>query len=439
MDPLSEPEAAMKSQDNDRGDKIMKRRHVKGRLLVALVIASALLGTQRAQATVEGVPGPVFYLTARDGFISTPDGDYIYVWGFASGAGPMQYPGPTLIVDQDADVTVNLTNLLSVPVSILFPGQTGVTTSGGAPGLLTQEAPPGGTVSYHFKATHPGTYQYHSGTRPELQLEMGLFGALIIRPPVANQAYEHPDSTYDREYLFVFSEMDPRIHRLVRFRCLHLVDNSIYFPNYFFINGRSSPDTMLPSFSPLLPHQPYNCLPRMHPGEKMLLRLVNADGELHPFHTHGNHMLAIARDGRLLTSPEGVGADLAESQFTITVPSGGTADAIFEWTGENLGWDIYGHLPGDDMEPNEYEPDHGKPFPVVLPDQKDLTFGPFYSGSPFLGGSGFLPPGEGAFNMNAGYFYMWHSHKEKEMLTYDVFPGGNMTMLIVEPPGAPIP
>ena len=37
-------------------------------------------------------------------------------------------------------------------------------------------------VSYTFTAGEPGTYQYHSGTRPDLQVEMGMYGALIVRP-----------------------------------------------------------------------------------------------------------------------------------------------------------------------------------------------------------------------------------------------------------------
>ena len=80
-----------------------------------------------------------------------------------------------------------------------------------------------------------------------------------------------------------------------------------------------------------------------------------------------------------------------------------------------------------------------RPFPVVLPEALALTNGPFYSGSPFLGQVGLMPPGDGGLNPNAGYTYMWHSHNEKEITNYDIFPGGMMTMLVVEPPGTPIP
>jgi hypothetical protein len=33
---------------------------------------------------------------------------------------------------------------------------------------------------------------------------------------------------------------------------------------------------------------------------------------------------------------------------------------------------------------------------------------------------------------------MWHSHVERELTNGNIFPGGLMTMLIVEPPTAPI-
>ncbi|MEZ5476944.1 MAG: multicopper oxidase domain-containing protein [Thiolinea sp.] len=73
-------------------------------------------------------------------------------------------------------------------------------------------------VSYTFTATHAGTYHYHSGTNPGLQVEMGLTGAMIVRPATAGQAYEHAaDSAYDYEELFFLTEMDPLIHNEVEF------------------------------------------------------------------------------------------------------------------------------------------------------------------------------------------------------------------------------
>ena len=169
---------------------------------------------------------------------------------------------------------------------------------------------------------------------------------------------------------------------------------------------------------------------------------------MHPFHHHGNHARVLAVDGFPLetTGPSATPFDLSHEVFTIQSTPGQTVDAIFRWTGKDIGWDVYGTGPdhphtcgpavdaeGLDLTTREFCGDHGKPLPVALPEQLSLTFGGFYSGSPFLGTLGLLPPGQGGFNPNAGYTYMWHSHTEKEITNYDIFPGGMMTMLIVEP------
>lgn len=406
------------------------------KLLILATLLATSVGLPQAHAIVHGITGTTFDLSAKAGVISVADGGSIYMWGYAEDPNEMQYPGPTLIVDEGVAITINLTNTLPIPVSMVFPGQTGVVATGGSPGLLTSEADPNvGTVSYSFTATEPGTYMYHSGTSPELQVEMGLVGALIVRPTgFPSRAYGHADTAYDRETLVLLTEVDPTIHELVALGDIDQVDNTTHAPVYWFINGRAAPDTMISAFIPLLPHQPYNCLPRMHPGESMLVRLVSAGRDTHPFHMHGNNVDVIARDGRLLQSVPGAGADLSVSDFTVSVIPGGTADAIFTWTGQKLGWDMYGHDPSDPLEPDEYAPDHGKPFPVTLPGLQELDFGGLWSGSAFLGLDGPLPLGEGGNNPGLGFTFMWHSHAEKEIINNDVFPGGMMTMLIVEAP-----
>jgi hypothetical protein len=338
-----------------------------------------------------------------------------------------------------------------------------VTATGGTPGLLTAEAAAGGgTVSYTFTATHPGTYQYHSGTNTELQVEMGLVGAIIVRPTGFDQAtnrtaYGTADSAYDHEYLFLLSEMDPFIHDLVDFGFMDLVDNTEAFPVFWFVNGRNGVDTLSNNFVPWRPNQPYGALARTRPGEKVLLRIVGGGRDQHAFHPHGNHSRIIARDGRLLSSNGGTSANLAVDQFTISPTPGGTVDALFNWTSKGLGWDIYGTGPGFQHQcagqnlnqgptPGVIDPAtgedctyHGDPIPVTLPGLQDLTFGGWYSGSPFLGHFGQLPPGEGGLNLNGGLFFMWHSHNEKELTNFDIFPGGMLTFVVIEPPGTPIP
>lgn len=421
-------------------------------------LATLLLAVAgEAHAVVDGVTGTQFDLTAEQDIISTADGNSHYAWGYAlgaAGAGRMQYPGPTLIVAQGATVTIRLWNELPVPVSILFPGQPGLTAVGGTQGTLAREVPPGslgassGPVTYTFVASQPGTYLYQSGTNPALQVDMGLVGAIVVRPGVAGRAYAQPGTEFDREHLILLSEMDPAIHAQVYDQVASgmpvSVDTTTFRPTLWFINGRNAVDTMQDSGVPWLPTQPYGCLPRMHPGEKLLMRVVNAGRDLHPFHHHANHALAIARDGRVLSSDPTDPTrppDLATLDFTVDSVPGQTMDLIFEWTGKGLGWDVYGHAPGDAPAPNESLEDHGKQLSdkVVIPGPLDLTFGPYYSGSPFLGSFGILPPGSPQLNPAAGHFHMWHSHNEKEVTTDDIFPGGMMTMLVIEAPWVPIP
>ena len=438
----------------------MKKKITYSGLGALLVVPLLFLwaASAGANAVIPGISGPTFNLVAGSANIPTPDGDSVRIWAYGDGTNPVQYPGPTLIVTQGQTVRVNLTNNLTRRVSIVFPGQQRVTASGDVKGLLTWEANPnGGHASYSFVASQAGTYMYHSGTRPELEIEMGLVGAIIVRPASFNQnsnrtAYGHPDTAYDHEYLFMLSEMDPFIHDLVDVGLINDIDNTTWNPRFWFLNGRNAMDTLSDHNVPWLPNQPYGALARTHPGEKVLIRLIGAGRDMHAFHPHGNHSVLIARDGRMLSSGPGAGPDLGLRDFTFTPTPGETMDMIFQWTGFKLGWDIYGDPTqdgfahtcsdgnGDDFDDvtHEYCPDHGKPLPVVLPALQDVTFGGQYSGSPFLGHFGELPPGEGGLNLNGGLFFMWHSHNEKELINFDIFPGGMMSFVIIEPLGVPI-
>ena len=443
--------------------------------VLAFAIASASV---TARADVPGLSGP-FVLTAKADRISTPEGGSFLFWGFAGDGGRPQYPGPTLIVNQGETVTITVNNALPAEagqrVSLAFPGQTGVTATCSAgstcvQGPIALEAATG-SVTYTFTASRAGTFLYNSASRPDLQIEMGLFGALIVRPATAGRAYQTPESTFDQEYLFLLSEIDSTIHDVVELQGVAALDASGKLANpasnYWFINGRNAPDTMAEAGTPRLPTQPYNSLPRTHPGDRVLMRVIGGGRDLHPFHHHGNHARIIAVDGHLKQSsapPTPDTLDLSHEVFTIQSLPGQTVDAIFSWTGKDLGWDVYGdnaieYAPGvfkaaqlappyahtctpggDGFDPqsHEYCADHMKPIPVSLPEQFSLAFGGFWAGA-YLGTMALLPPGEGGLNPNAGYTYMWHSHTEKEITSNDVFPGGMMTMLIVEPKHVPIP
>ncbi|MDH3327612.1 MAG: multicopper oxidase domain-containing protein [Desulfobulbaceae bacterium] len=450
--------------------RIMRTSWVFAVAVSAMIVLSCA-GSAHARAWIDGISGISFTFTAGAGEVSTADGGAIHFWGYQSpGANPAevpQYPGPTLILQQNVPVTITLTSELPYNqcTSIVFPGHAVATAGGDQDGLLTRETCPSGTlpsggtaVTYTFTPTQPGTYTYYSGTQMELQVEMGLVGTIIVRPNYgADHAYNHPDTYFDHEYLFMLTSMDPAIHQLAEQGRFSEIDISARWPVYWFINGRTAPDDLAEPFVSYLPHQPYNITPRMTPGQKILVRIVGGDQDQHPLHLHGNHYYEIARDGRMLASSATSGPDLKRGRFTTLSVPGQTVDAIFEWTGEKLGWDIYGTGTGyehtcngisvSDPDPAtagydpityEYCPDHGKAIPVVLPEKQDLAFGGWWSGSPFMGDLGDLPPGEGGLNPYGGFFFMWHSHAEKELTNFDIFPGGMLSMMVVEPPGTPI-
>jgi hypothetical protein len=261
------------------------------------------------------------------------------------------------------------------------------------------------------------------------------------------------------------------------------------------INGRSMPDNMDPNYAVQYPHQPYNGNPHMHPGELTLLRVIGQGRWQHPFHEHGNHVRILGRDGNLLLTPGSTpdkSALAGPLLFTTTTTPGLAMDGIFYWSGKGLNWDAYGHHPGS-SDPNAVVPcipdangyntsdptainyfewcqDHNKPVekapfgdvsgggPVTLPDPNILTNGAWFSGSPYLGPdattratfgtctganngtscgtTGTTPPSGTIANnpsSEAGFAFMWHSHNEREITTNNIFPGGMLMMMLVDP------
>ena len=106
---------------------IMKYAVSKTRLLLPLMVAVASLGAT-AHAAAPGITGPTFNLTAQPAYMTQPDGQAVYSWGYGCNGAPpalrpaiapiprqsparpagMQVPGPTLIVTEGQTVTVNL-------------------------------------------------------------------------------------------------------------------------------------------------------------------------------------------------------------------------------------------------------------------------------------------------------------------------------------------
>lgn len=360
-----------------------------------------------------------FDVQASSGHIQTPDGNSILMWSFAPDPGTFQSPGPILCANQGEVVTVHLRNTLAEDVSIVFPGQTAVAASGGNSGLFTRVAPPGGTVTYSFTAGAPGTYLYESGTNVDKQIEMGLYGALIVRPAMGSDyAYNDATTRFDpaREYLLLLHDIDPALHSAVERSQPY--DLTTKRDRYFTINGRSFPDTIADNGVPWLSKQPYGALVQVTPATPSslpaLIRYANAGLSNHPMHPHGNHLRVIGRDGRLLRGP--ASEDTSFENFTRTIGSGQTYDLLFKW-----------------VDREQWKP--ANPVPVAIPGYRNLVFkdkATWYSGSPYLGYRGTLPAGVSTQNQCGEYYYPWHSHALNEFTNFNEGFGGMATLLRVD-------
>jgi FtsP/CotA-like multicopper oxidase with cupredoxin domain len=235
-----------------------------------------------------------------DGSVALP-GASPTIWGFSLGscAADPQLPGPPLSVADGDMVRVEVTNNLAQNLSLVFPGQIGVSAtmvSGtGVSGDFGLEAQPGEEIRYEFTADEPGTYLYESSRNR--QVLMGLYGALIVQS--ATGAYGS-GTEFDSEATLVLSEIDPAFNTAPN--TFNLVD---FAPKYWLINGKAYADTDAIDAAP---------------GSRLLLRYLNA-GSFHDTMTMlGAHQCVIAKDAYRFGIPYDVVAE--------TIPAGSTLDTI---------------------------------------------------------------------------------------------------------------
>ena len=430
--------------------RLLRRRVVAPALFfLAVVISGVWFGTSTVDAAAPSSGlvcstdgGNAFTLTAKAGYISTPDGNQVLMWGYGLGNGGYQYPGPVLCVDAGAAVTVVLKNTLPEDTSLVFPGFDAVQAGGqdsqpvvdGA-GHITSLAPVavagGGSMSYRFTANKPGTYLYETGTDQAKQREMGMYGVIVVRPAGhADRAYDDVGTTFkpDTEFLLLLSQVDPDIHAAVENGGTY--DLAANHPRYYFTNGRSFPDTIDPNYAASLPSQPYSSLIHIvaQPHDTItnpstatdgfapaLVRYVNMGPHPYPFHPHGQDGRVVGRDGEPIVT---AGNDQSYLKFSVDVGQGQTEDVLYTF--------------GDE---EGYNPT-SNPVPVQLPPLQDLVFkdaATYYSGSPYLGVQDDLPVGTTSFNRCGEFYHVMHSHDLHQVTNYGAAMGGMLTLMRVDP------
>ncbi len=86
-------------------------------------------------------------------------------------------PGPVVHARVGQTVRVTLTNNAPMPHSVDFHA------ARVAPNVAFADVAPGKSFTFSFKATDPGVYMYHCGTKPVLaHIANGMYGAIVVEP-----------------------------------------------------------------------------------------------------------------------------------------------------------------------------------------------------------------------------------------------------------------
>lgn len=223
-----------------------------------------------------------------------------------------------------------------------------------------------------------GTYMYHCHFEDVEHVQMGMTGLVYVEPHdawqwdpvtglpvarIAKVAYNGTviDSSYDREYALLFNEIDTRPHDLLRD-----IQNFVwsdYDPNYWTINGRSYPDTVVPQIVPPgqvtdaagntyyaetltmvdadadptatpdqaaeweMRWQNNSALIQGVEGERVLLRIASLGYDIHSLEIPGIDMHVIAHDASLLVGASGTN-DLTYMAHRLDLGPGEGRDVI---------------------------------------------------------------------------------------------------------------
>jgi len=272
-------------------------------LAVALAMLLAMFGagfSSSAAYAAACTPTVSLDLYAKTGNATLYGTTTTPIWGYAANSGdPASLPGPVLDVNVGDCVEVTLHNVdIPEATSLLFQGQDMIPdTTGVTAGVNT---------SYVFSASSAGTFLYEAGLIPNAQhqVAMGMYGALIVRPATAGQAYDDPSTAFDSESVMVLSELDTTLNSSGSPAAF---DMRNYLPQYFLINGKAYPETA-----------PFATNPG--PGTKVLARYVNAGLQAHSMSTLGLSQTIIAQDGQPYAYSHNVVAE--------TIATGQTLDTL---------------------------------------------------------------------------------------------------------------
>ena len=97
-------------------------------------------------------------------------------------------PGPLLVVGQGDEITINFQNDLEFPTTVHWHGLRLDYTSDGVPGITQDPVLPGDKYDYELKFPDSGVFLYHPHVRTEMQMDLGLYGNILVEPEYETSA-----------------------------------------------------------------------------------------------------------------------------------------------------------------------------------------------------------------------------------------------------------
>ena len=272
---------------------------------MAVLPATVANPPSAACATTADLYAALGTMTTLPGLASLP------VLGYNTDGSAITAPGgPTLVACAGTTLTVTLHNNTAETTSLLFQGLAMPPDRAGTAA---------GTIkTYALNNLPAGTYLYEAGLTPnsQHQVAMGLYGALVVRPAVATQAYDDAATAFNEEAVVLTSEIDPKLNSSATPATF---DMRTYKPTYSLVNGDAYPiGNVIPTAA----------------GHTVLLRYVNAGILPHSMGVLGLYdQKLIANDGSPYLDPRHVVAETfgpgQTSDVLTTIPAASATGSKF--------------------------------------------------------------------------------------------------------------
>ena len=146
-------------------------------------------------------------------------------------------PGPTIRGKVGDMLVVNLTNDLLTPTTIHWHGAHVPWEMDGVAWKMDPVAP-GETFTYSFPLTQPGTFWYHPHFDTDSQVDLGLYGMLVVE--------DEDDIPVDHELLLVFDSFEEAEHQ-EKTEHTHIHGGTIV--TTWLVNGEREPQVEFPAGS----------------------------------------------------------------------------------------------------------------------------------------------------------------------------------------------